>query len=126
MRDFVGYTINNRNRYKCNFCDHSTYKTFGGVHNHLNANHELEYKLALKDRDIERLKNKPPKVEIREKVVYRDQDEPKYWYPKIAGIYCPTCRIVNTRVGIPVGQTIENTPHNPCKNRGLMPVVEVH
>lgn len=118
-------------RYKCDFCDHTSYKTQAGILNHLSDNHLQELLIAEKDAEIERLKNKPPKVVekivTKERVVYKEKPEPKYWYTKtvgIAGIYCTTCKQVQLNVGIPTGQTIENTPHN-CGNRTLLPVVEV-
>ena len=124
----TGYTVNNRGRYKCDYCDHRTYKTHGGMMTHLDQNHKLDYELAKKDAEIERLKRQPPKVEVRERVVYKDppaKKEPEYWYIKSGGgIYCDTCKIVQMRVGIPVGQTIESTPHE-CGNRTLKLVLEV-
>jgi hypothetical protein len=124
--EMIGYTINNRNRYKCKYCDHPTYKTHGGVILHVNEKHSHEYQLELKDLEIERLKNQKPRVEYKERVVYRDKPETEQKYWDVSGVYCPSCKVVNVNVGIPVGQTIENTPHNPCKNRGLMLVREVH
>ena len=124
----TGYTVNNRGRYKCDFCDHPTYKTMGGVLNHVQERHELELANAtIEDMraKLDRERSKPPKIEVREKVVYRDKPEPKYWYIKNGGgIYCSTCKIVQMGVGIPTGQTIENTPHN-CGNRTLSLVLEV-
>ena len=119
----VGFTLNNRGRYKCDFCDHATYKTWGGAHNHVTDRHPTELALAEKDAEIERLKNRPEKVV--EKVVYKDKPKPKYWYIENGGgIYCESCKIVQMRVGIPEGQTIENTPHE-CGNRTLKLVLEV-
>lgn len=121
----VGITVNSRGRYKCDFCNHTTYKTWGGAHNHVTDRHPNELALAEKDAEIERLKNRPPKVV--EKVVYKDrpaEKEKKYWYIKNGGgIYCETCKVVEMRVGIPEGQTIENTPHT-CGNRTLKLVLE--
>lgn len=118
-------------RYKCDFCDHTSYKTVAGIQAHLKDQHLHSLRLAEKDAEIERLKNKPPKVVekivTKERVVYKDKPEPKYWYTKpvgIAGIYCSSCKQVILNPGIPVGQTIENTPHQ-CGNRTLFPVVEV-
>jgi|SRR5690349_2094846 len=120
----TGYTINNRGRYKCRFCDHPTYKTMSGVLTHVQERHELELANATIEEMRAKLAEKP-KVEVREKVVYKDKPEPKYWYIENGGgIYCSTCKIVQMRVGIPQGQTIENTPHN-CGNRTLHLVLEV-
>lgn len=117
----IGYTTNNRGRFKCNFCDHSTYKTRGGIDSHLQTNHPHELELAKKDDEIRRLKNRPP----QEKIVYRDAPEKdiKYYSPNIKGAYCPSCMLVIQGVRIPVGQTLDNTPHNVCKNTGLLPIV---
>lgn len=127
MHTFPTFEINNRGRYKCRFCDHSTYKTHSGIINHQEQHHKHELELARKDAEIERLKNSPPKTV--EKIVYRDPPEKKesdYWYIENGGgIYCETCKIVQMRVGIPRGQTIENTPHGRCGNRNLKLVLEV-
>lgn len=120
-------------RYKCEFCSHKSYKRKADAIAHLEANHELELAYATVGEmqlEITRLKNQPPKVEVREKVVYKDPPAPKkkpYWYVRdygMAGIYCTSCKQVQLNVGIPEGQTIENTPHQ-CGNRTLLPVVEV-
>lgn len=121
----TGYSINNRSRYKCAFCDHKTYKHHSGILMHLEQHHALDYALAKKDAEIERLKNKPPKIEVREKVVYRDppaKPDPKFWH---SGVYCSACKIAYRSVGIPFGQTIEETPHSNCGTRSLMLVNEV-
>lgn len=124
----VGYIVNNRGRYKCAFCDHATYKTESGIQSHLQSQHELDMTKALLDEnkaEVIRLRSQPPKIEVREKVVYKEKPKPKYWYIKNGGgIYCETCKIVQMGVGIPEGQTIENTPHD-CGNRTLKLVLEV-
>lgn len=127
----IGYHVNNRGRYKCDCCERPAYKTLGGIKLHLETNHAIEV-LKLAEDEIERLKSIPPEVEIKERIVYRDSPKPaekkkEYWYVRnygIEGIYCTSCKRVETGVGIPVGQTIENTPHH-CGNRTLLPVVEV-
>ncbi len=118
------FTINNRGRYKCKFCDHSTYKTQAGILGHITDKHPHQFELAEKDSEIDRLKARKPQVEYKERVVYRDKEEPKkqFWYH---GVYCSTCQIVYAWAGIPRGQTIQNTPHNVCGNKTLMPVKEV-
>lgn len=129
----TGYSINNRGRYKCDFCDHPTYKTMSGILLHIQAIHELELAIATAEElraEVDRIKAEPPQVIEKERIVYRDPPPKKdsdYWYPRNAvGVYCPTCKVVNRGAGIPVGQTIENTPHHPCNNRGLMLVLEIH
>lgn len=128
-----GYHTIKGGRYKCDFCDHTSYKTYAGISAHLQAHHAKELnevlasELAKTMSELHKERIKQPKVEIREKVVYRDKPEPKYWYTKplgIAGIYCTACKLVQLNPGIPTGQTIENTPHQ-CGNRTLLPVVEV-
>ena len=134
-----GYTVNTRGRYKCQFCDHRTYKHQSGVVTHLEQHHQQLYAMAQENaalqskydansRALQRLKDQPPKVVEKERVVYRDppaKKETKYWYIKNGGgIYCETCKTVQMGVGIPEGQTIENTPHT-CGNRTLKLVLEV-
>lgn len=128
----TGYRVTTRGRYKCSFCEHPSYKRIGGVLSHIRDKHELELANATIEEmrgTIDRLKSQPPKVVEKERIVYRDppaEKKKEYWYPRnAAGIYCPTCKVVNTGAGIPVGQTIENTPHSPCNNRGLLLVLEV-
>lgn len=126
----TGFTQNNRGRYKCDFCDHSTYKTMSGVLTHVQGNHELELAKATAEglrAELDRERRKPPKVVEKERVVYRDppKKEKTYWYlPAGHGIYCESCKEVQIGVGIPEGQTIENTPHH-CGNRTLKLVVAV-
>lgn len=120
---YPGLTINSRGRYKCNFCDHTTYKTIGGAVAHLDQHHPHEKALALKDVEIERLKNRPPKIEVREKIVYRDppapkKEEKKFW--SVPGLYCSNCKTAQRGGGIPIGQTVEDTPHSVCGTRSLM------
>ena len=129
----TGYHTVRGGRYKCDYCTHNSYKTVSGIITHLKAQHADEMAAALEKQvddlktALRRAENKPPRVEVREKVVYKNKPEPKYWYTKsvgIAGIYCSTCKQVTLNPGIPTGQTIENTPHH-CGNRTLLPVVEV-
>lgn len=115
---------------KCLFCNHKSYKCYGDALTHVQNNHELELANATIEEmrgKLEQAENKPPKIEIREKVVYRDPPAKKeeYWYIKNGGgIYCETCKTVQMGVGIPEGQTIENTPHH-CGNRTLKLVLAV-
>lgn len=126
----TGYTTNTRGRYKCDFCDHPTYKTVSGILTHVQSNHELELANATIEEmrgTIDRLKKQPPKVIEKERIVYRDAPKPtekkkEYWYGP-AGIYCSSCKTVIKSPGIPVGQTIENTPC-ACGNRTLMLITE--
>lgn len=131
----TGYRVTTRGRYKCSFCDHPSYKRLGGVMSHIRDRHELELANATIEEmrgKIDRLQKQPPKIVEKEKIVYRDAPKPApkktvYWYVRdygMAGIYCTSCKQVQLNVGIPEGQTIENTPHK-CGNRTLLPVVEV-
>lgn len=123
----TGYTQNTRGRYKCDFCDHKTYKTVSGIITHVQGSHALELAEATAEAlraELQRERNKPPKVEVKERVVYRDPPEPKkpeYWN---ATLYCSTCQIVFSS-GIPRGQTIETTPHSTCGTKALMRVREI-
>ena len=120
-------------RYKCLFCNHKSYKRYADALTHVQTKHELELANATIEEmrgKLERAENKPPKIVEKERIVYRDPPAPKkkpYWYVRdygMAGIYCTACKQVQLGVGIPEGQTIENTPHQ-CGNRTLLPVVEV-
>jgi len=119
------YSINSRGRYKCNFCDHNTYKTINGVNTHANNIHSHAIELAKKDEEIQRL-NIKPQVIYKDKIVYREAPKPeaiKCWYGPIA-VFCTSCKIVNRNPGIPIGQTIENTPHT-CGNITLLAVSRI-
>lgn len=121
----VGYHTTNRGRYKCDFCDQRSYKTVSGINSHVQAHHELELERATSDalrKELERERRKAPKIVEREKVVYKDKPDPKYWHH---GVYCTACRIAYRSVGVPFGQTIESTPHSNCGTRSLLPVNEV-
>lgn len=125
----VGFTENNRGRYKCKYCDHHTYKTWGGANNHVEQNHPLELE---RDKAIARAEYAEKAKETLSRQLAeatkpkpQPKSEKKYWYIQNGGgIYCESCKIVQMGVGIPEGQTIENTPHN-CGNRTLKLVLEV-
>lgn len=121
----TGYTTNSRGRYKCDYCTHSTYKTIGGIENHLDTMHRPDWTADKLRAEIERLKNRPPKVVEKERIVYRDPPAKKEVERWNASVYCSTCKIVMSNTGIPRGQTIEETPHSDCGTRGLMLVVRI-
>lgn len=110
-------------RYKCDFCEHTSYKTVAGIQAHLKDQHLHSLRLAEKDAEITRLKNQPPKIKtvekVVEKVVYKTKPDPKYWYHSV---FCTACRVVIPGAGIPYGQTIETTPHSSCGMRSLVSV----
>lgn len=122
-------TMGNGN-HKCLFCNHKSYKRLGDALTHVQDKHALELANATVEEmrgEITRLKKQPPKVVEKERIVYRDPPKPtekkkEYWYGP-AGIYCSSCKTVIKNPGIPVGQTIENTPC-ACGNRTLMLITE--
>lgn len=127
-------TMGNGN-HKCLFCNHKSYKRLADALTHVQNNHALELANATIEEmrgTIDQLNKRPPKIVEKERVVYRDPPKPapkkqEFWYVRnygMAGIYCTSCKQVQLNVGIPEGQTIENTPHQ-CGNRTLLPVVEV-
>lgn len=117
-------------RYKCIFCSHKSYKQMAAALTHVQGYHEIELANATIEEmrgEMDRLKKQPPKVVEKERIVYRDPPKPKevkYWYG-VVGIYCSSCRRVSSNPGIPVGQTIENTPCSNCRNHTLMLVEEI-
>lgn len=122
----TGYRVTTRGRYKCSFCEHPSYKRMGGVLGHIRDKHELELANATIEEmrgTIDRLKKQPPKVVEKERIVYRDppakpKAEKKFW--TVSGLYCSTCKTAQRGGGIPVGQTIEETPHSVCGTKSLM------
>lgn len=126
----TGYRVTTRGRYKCSFCDHPSYKRMGGVLGHIRDKHELELANATIEEmrgKIDQLKNRPPKIVEKERIVYRDAPKPapakkEYWYP--TGVYCSTCKVAMSNAGIPRGQTIDNTPHSVCGTRSLLLITE--
>lgn len=125
----TGYSLSKRGRYKCDFCDHKSYKTMSGVLTHLHSNHELELEKATSDAlraELQRERSKPPKVVEKERIVYRDppaKPEPKqeYWY---RNVFCTTCKLA-FHTGIPKGYAVENTRHSTCGTVALMPIERV-
>ena len=121
----VGFHTIRGGRYKCDFCDHTSYKTQGGAIQHINDHHIKELNELLIDKaekaeaELRRERNKPPRIETREKVVYKSKPDPKYWYHSV---FCTACKEVISVAGIPYGQTIETTPHSGCGTRSLVPV----
>lgn len=119
-----GFTTNNRGRYQCDFCSHNSYKIWGAAKSHVERFHAHELEVAKLKREIKILKEKKTDA-LQPRVIYRDPPKPKYWYIKNGGgIYCETCKTVQMDVGIPVGQTIESTPHD-CGNKTLKLVLRV-
>jgi hypothetical protein len=121
----TGYTVNTRGRYKCEFCDHKTYKTVSGILTHVQGSHELELAKATAEAlraELQRERSKPPKVVEKERVVYRDPPKPKepeYWY---TNVFCVTCKHA-FHTGIPKGYSIDNTRHSTCGTVALLPVI---
>lgn len=118
----IGIHETKQHNWRCDFCSHTSWKTQTGALNHAEREHPKDLRIQRLAYDLERERNKAPKIEVREKVVYRDAPKPKYWYRTV---YCSTCKIVLTGAGIPREQTIENTPHSDCGNRTLMLVTEI-
>lgn len=121
----IGYHTTNRGRYKCDWCDQRSYKTLSGISTHINSHHATELAKALETQvsdlqtALRRAESKPPKIVEREKVVYKDKPDPKYWYHSV---FCTACKEVIVNAGIPYSQTIESTPHGRCGTRSLMSV----
>ena len=117
---------NKRGRYQCDLCSHTTWKTLSGLLRHQDEQHKAEIYTLDRDKELDEFRSKKPEVVYKEKIVYRDRpDEPKtkYYYPGI-GIYCSTCQSVYKGAGVPVGQTIQGTPHT-CGNKTVMLVTEI-
>lgn len=121
----TGYRINRNGRYQCLFCSHPAYKQVTPALKHIQGKHELELANATVEemrRKLDEANNKPPKIEVREKIVYQEKPKPKYWYP--TGLYCATCKVAMSNAGVPREQTIESTPHSVCGTRSLMLITE--
>lgn len=124
----TGFTQNTRGRYKCDFCDHTTYKTMSGVLTHVQSNHALELAEATAEAlraELQRERTKPPKVVEKERIVYRDppvqKEKPiEYWD---CPVFCVGCKEVMAGGRIPRGQTVEETPHSRCGTRSLVPIL---
>lgn len=113
----TGFSLNTRNRYKCNLCDHKSYKTWSGANNHVEKEHSKDLELANALQEITRLKNQPPQV--KERIVYKEETKPEYWEH---AIFCIACKEVMAGGRIPRGQTIEQTPHSRCGTKSLVPI----
>lgn len=123
----VGYTVNNRNRFKCKYCDHTTYKHATGVLTHIEQRHPLELE---RDKAIARAEYaEKAKVELSRQLAEATKPTPKkeevkFW--RVPGLYCSNCKSAQRGGGIPIGQTVEDTPHSTCGTRSLMLILELY
>ena len=122
---FVGLRMNTRGNYSCLFCAHKSWKSESYGITHVENKHPKE-RADLLAKKLQEAQSKPPRVEYRdrERVVYKDKPEPKYWEGSYT-LFCTTCKTVSTGCRIPRGQTIEETPHNVCGTRGLIQVTNM-
>lgn len=109
---YVGLRINRNGKYACLFCTHKAWKSEGPAMRHVDSKHINERARLLADK-LQEAQNKPPRVEYREKVVYKDRPEPEYKEDRI-DIYCTNCCIVMTGVRLPVRHSISTTSCNKC------------
>lgn len=112
----IGYTQNNRGRYKCNYCDHATWKTSSGALNHVEQQHPAELataraeeKARLKIRDAERRANlaegRALEAEAEARRLRQVAAKPKEQARYSAVRYCPNCLAVDS-VQIVMGQAV--------------------
>jgi hypothetical protein len=120
---YVGLEYTSRGNYKCLFCTHKVWKREQPAITHVETHH-IKERAALLLEKLKEAQSKPPRVEYREKVVYKDPPKPKYQDTRI-DIFCPHCLIVNTGVRLPTGQTINDTPHSGCNLTGMYMVAKI-
>lgn len=121
---FVGLTMTSQGNYKCLFCNHKVWKQSEKMAiAHVEDKHPKERAKLLAEKLIE-AQSKPPRIEYKEKIVYKDRPEPDYQDKRI-DIYCSTCRIVMQSVRLPLHHTIDTTSCSNCGNTSLMMVSKI-
>lgn len=109
---FVGLRYNNRGNYQCVFCTHKSWKAESYGITHVESKHPKE-RADLLSKKLQEAQNKPPRVEYKERIVYKDRPEPEY-SDKRVNVFCETCCIVMTDVRLPKNHTIHTTSCNYC------------
>lgn len=109
---FVGLQYTSHGNYKCLFCNHKVWKTATPAETHVTKKHPAE-RAELLSKKLQEAQNKPPRIEYKERVVYKDRPEPEY-KDKLVNVFCETCFIVMQDVRLPKNNTIHNTSCNYC------------
>ena len=120
---FVGLEYTNRGNYKCLFCNHKVWKSEKIASAHVENKHPKE-RADLLSKKLQEAQNKPPRVEYKERVVYKDRPEAEY-SDKQVSVFCDECRIVMTNVRLPKNHTIRTTSCNYCGTTSLKIVHKV-
>lgn len=108
----VGLRINNRSNYACLFCTHKAWKGEAAAERHVLEKHPKE-RMDLLAKKLQEAQNKPPRIEYKERIVYKDRPEPEY-KDKLVNVFCETCFIVMQDVRLPRNSTIHSTSCNYC------------
>lgn len=114
---FVGLRYNNRGNYQCVFCTHKSWKSESYGIAHVESKHPLERAKLLAEK-LKEAQNKPPRVEYKERVVYKDRPEPEYRDERV-NVFCEECRIVMQNVRLPKNHNIHTTSCNYCGTTSL-------
>lgn len=120
---YVGLRINNRSNYQCLFCTHKAWKSESYGIAHIDSKHPKE-RADLLAKKLQEAQNKPPRIEYREKVAYKNRPEPEY-QDKQVNVFCDECRVVMTNVRLPKSHTIHTTSCNYCGTTSLKIVHKV-
>lgn len=99
---FVGLTMTSRGNYKCLFCNHTVWKHEKFGITHVETAHPKE-RADLLAKKLAEAQNKPPRVEYKERIVYKTKTETQPRYSAV--VYCPVCQSVDS-VNIVHGQAI--------------------
>lgn len=121
---YVGLRINRNGKYACLFCTHKAWKSEGPAMRHVDNSHMADRARLLADK-LQEAQDKPPRIEYRERVVYKDKPEKKYWETDPVMLYCEAEKTVFQNTRMPRGQLIENTPCHGCGNRSLKLVISI-
>lgn len=109
---YVGLEYTSRGNYKCLFCNHKVWKREQPAITHVETHHIKERSELLLQK-LKEAQNKPPRVEYKERVVYRDPPKTEY-QDKQVNVFCETCFIVMTEVRLPKNHTVHTTSCNYC------------
>lgn len=109
---YVGLRVNTRGNYSCLFCTHKSWKSEKLAISHVDLKHPKE-RADLLAKKLDEAQNKPPRVEYKDRVVYKDRPEPDY-KDKQVNVFCDTCKIVMSDVRLPKNNTVHTTSCNYC------------
>lgn len=121
---FVGLRYNNRGHYACLFCTHKSWKGETAAETHVTNKHPAE-RAKLLAKKLQEVQDKPPRIEYKERIVYRDKPDTDEYQKERISIYCTNCCVVMQGVRLPKGHSINNTSCSYCNTVSLKMVTKI-